>query len=62
MKATKLKKMLLVMGMGVGLSSVVFSANAAPSYQDCVDLAISCASGNSNACDVVDGLCWRYGF
>jgi hypothetical protein len=62
MKGSKLKKALLVMSMGMGLSGVAFTASAAPSYSDCVDLVAQCAAGNQNACDVVMGLCWRYGF
>lgn len=62
MKVSKLKKALLILSVGMGLGGAAFTASAAPTYSDCVDLVAQCAAGNQNACNVVIGLCWRYGF
>ena len=62
MKVSKLKKALLVVGMGMSLSSVVFSAHARPSSEDCYFLDQKCNAGNQVSCTTVETHCWRYGY
>ncbi len=35
------------------------SAQAAPTYDDCVDLRILCEQGDNNACRLANGVCSR---
>lgn len=60
MKVTKMKKALLVMSLGMGLSGVVFNAHARPSYENCLDLVERCKAGELTFCRTVDNHCWVY--
>lgn len=56
MKVTKLKKVLLAIGLGVGLSgAMTTSAVALPT---CADLYDMCQEGNNWACFNYNRTCW----
>ncbi|MCJ8270339.1 MAG: hypothetical protein MJK04_13170 [Psychrosphaera sp.] len=57
MKTNAMKKALLVLGLGLGLSATLSGfATAAPDEGDCEDLRALCAQGNANACRTLAGL------
>jgi hypothetical protein len=60
MKINRMKKFALIVGMASGFSGLAFSANAAPGYEDCVDLKWYCEQGRQSACDLFDNLCWVF--
>ncbi|MFT4927675.1 MAG: hypothetical protein ACI8WB_003788 [Phenylobacterium sp.] len=51
MKVTNMKKVLLAIGLGFGISGALSGvANAFPDYESCLLLKAQCESGNSNSC------------
>ncbi len=59
MKAIKMKKMLLAIGLGLGLSGAISApVLAGPDSQMCAEYKIECSEGNERSCQKFDDLCW----
>jgi hypothetical protein len=51
MKVTNMKKVLLTIGLGLGISGALSGvANALTDPDICLQLKVQCESGNSNSC------------
>lgn len=50
MKVSNMKKVLLAIGLGFGISGALPVAYAYPSGATCADLKTQCEAGNQNAC------------
>lgn len=55
----KFQTHLRVLAISVLTAASLQSAQAAPSYDDCVDLRILCEQGDNNACRLANGVCSR---
>ena len=55
MKLTKMKKIVLAMSLGLGISVFAGTASAGPS---CIELKDMCDVGNQWACITYNRMCW----
>lgn len=55
----KVRTLLRMVAIGTLTAASLHSAQAAPSYEDCVDLRILCEQGDNNACRLANGVCSR---
>lgn len=62
MKSATIRKSLLALSLGLGLSGLASSiAVAGPGERECQFLEQRCLNGDAGACETHDRLCWRWG-
>ncbi|WDE02942.1 hypothetical protein SG34_015990 [Thalassomonas viridans] len=62
MGSSTIRKTLLALSLGLGLSGLASTtAIAGPGERECQTLELRCLKGDAAACDTHDRLCWRWG-
>jgi len=62
MRSSTIRKTLLALSLGLGLSGLAStSVIAGPGERECESLELRCLKGDAYACETHDRLCWRWG-